>query len=138
MSTNTRKYYELWFLPIFLVQLTLLCYAINLRASSTVPEWNPTFIKWNPVCRHKTLYWASMVGENYLVRIAYGNILRQPHVQPQIKLGDNWYYFEIENDKVVLINMPSFEFEYSMSFLQFAEMHNYWLKKEQNKDEHRE
>lgn len=70
-------------------------------------------IVWDPVCRHRAIYWASMVGEDYPVRIKYGYFLSKDgiknyHVQPQMYIGDQWWYFKIENDKdVVIISKPS-------------------------------
>lgn len=70
-------------------------------------------IVWDPVCRHHAIYWATMVGEDYPVRIKYGHFLRKSgiknyHVQPQMYIGDQWWYFKVENDKdVVIISKPS-------------------------------
>jgi hypothetical protein len=67
-------------------------------------------IKWNPECRHQALYWAITVIEQYPTRIKYGYFMDANtgevlsyHVQPQVKIGDNWYYFKVEDESVVVI-----------------------------------
>jgi hypothetical protein len=67
-------------------------------------------IKWNPVCRHNALYWAITVKEQYPTRIKYGYFMDSRngkilsyHVQPQVKIGENWYYFKVENNSVFII-----------------------------------
>jgi hypothetical protein len=70
-------------------------------------------IRWKPVCRHHAIYWASMVAEQYPVRIKYGYFKdrlgkRYYHVQPQLHMGKNWWYFKVVNDdRVVLIAEPT-------------------------------
>ncbi|NIW52133.1 MAG: hypothetical protein GWN17_07910 [Candidatus Korarchaeota archaeon] len=115
-------------LIVFLL-LTLTCSSMAF-VKNQVP-----LVEWKPVCRHNALYWASMVGEEHLVRIMYGYIGGVPHVQPQIKLGDTWYYFKVEKEHVVFTSMKNFEPKYSMTYLQYAEMHSYYLKKELKKEE---
>jgi len=68
-------------------------------------------IIWNPVCRHNALYWAAMVGEQYPTRIMYGWFVDQIgikyyHVQPQIYLGEKWWYFKVEDNTVKIITNP--------------------------------
>ena len=69
-------------------------------------------IVWKPVCRHHAIYWASMVAEQYPVRIKYGYFKdrlghRYYHVQPQLYVGDEWWYFKVEDDKrVVIMTLP--------------------------------
>ena len=113
-------------------KLTLiLCFLFLFTCSSAAINWDQiSFVEWKPVCRHNALYWTSMVGEDNLVRIMYGYIGGVPHVQPQIKLGDTWYYFKVEKGSVVFTSMVNFEPKYSMTFLQFAAVHDGWLKKE--------
>ena len=63
-------------------------------------------IEWNPVCRHNTLFWISVVRDQYPVRVAFGKVLDsiyEWHVQPQLKLGKNWYYFEVRDGSVYII-----------------------------------
>jgi hypothetical protein len=70
-------------------------------------------IVWKPVCRHHAIYWASMVAEQYSVRIKYGYFKdrlgkQYYHVQPQLYMGDMWWYFKVVNDKtVVIITRPT-------------------------------
>lgn len=76
-------------------------------------------IRWKPVCRHKAIYWSIMVAEQYPTRIKYGYFLdrygkKHYHVQPQLFMGDQWWYFKVENDKrVVIITKPTFKIIYS-------------------------
>ena len=86
------------FISILLFILTIPTYATNQK------------IEWNPVCRHKALYWAITVKEQYQTRIKYGyfkhietDIVVGYHVQPQVKLGEKWYYFKVEFDNIVII-----------------------------------
>lgn len=67
-------------------------------------------IRWNPECRHNALYWAITVIEQYPTRIKYGYFMDADtrkimsyHVQPQVKIGENWYYFHVVDDSVVII-----------------------------------
>jgi len=69
---------------------------------------NDVKIKWNPVCRHNALYWAVTVREQYPTRIKYGYFVDKHgqisyHVQPQLKMGKNWYYFKVEDNTVFII-----------------------------------
>ena len=72
-------------------------------------------IRWKPVCRHKAIYWSIMVAEQYPTRIKYGHFLdrygkKYYHVQPQLFMGEEWWYFKVENDKrVVIITEPTFK-----------------------------
>lgn len=90
-------------------------------------------VEWHPVCRHNALFWTSMLGEKNEVRIMYGMLydgaLWGRHVQPQIKLNHTWYYFLIDKGKVILVKMPKNGWKpmYSMTFLQFAELHEKFM-----------
>ena len=83
------------------------------RISLMVVDIPEQAIVWDPVCRHKAVYWASMVAEQYPVRIKYGYFKdrlgkRYYHVQPMLYMGDMWWYFKVENDKhVVIITEPT-------------------------------
>ena len=107
--------------------VALLALALIAWLPPSVSYRDDVLIRWEPVCRHTALYWASMVGEQYPVRIAFGfyaDLL--PHVQPQVKIGSSWHYFKVEKDKVVLMEMEdSFKVKYYFTFVQFAGMHAY-------------
>lgn len=109
---------QLWLLPILIVEIALLGYALCAKATDYL-------IKWDPVCRHNAIYWASVVDEQFPVRFVFGKMYETPipkglkdfakeqkpytwHVQPQVKLTDNWYYFKVENNIVMIITMPDY------------------------------
>lgn len=89
----------------------------QLRAASGGGE---SVIPWTPVCRHNAIFWASIVrDQGFSVRFMFGRMYDTEnwkdadgmttytwHVQPQVKLGESWYYFKVENDEVVIMNMP--------------------------------
>lgn len=110
--------------------LFLLLFIATCAGSSVQTPDHKYYIEWNPVCRHKALYWSTVVGEQFPVRIMYGYMEGVPHVQPQIKLGDTWYYFKVERETVVLTSIKNFDPKYSMTYLQYSEMHSHYLKKE--------
>ena len=75
-------------------------------------------IIWKPVCRHNALYWAIMVGEQFPTRIQYGWFvdkigIKYYHVQPQLYMGDKWWYFKVKDNHVVLITKPTYTIELS-------------------------
>ncbi len=97
-----------------------------------VPDPPEQAIQWEPVCRQHAIYWASMVGEQYPVRIKYGYFLRKSgiknyHVQPQMYAGDQWWYFKVENDKsVVIISEPELLIMHSDGTEEKAEWKPQW------------
>jgi len=101
MNTNTRKY-KVLIIALFLI---LTSCRINFAYGADA------VIEWNPVCRHNALYWASTLQDSYEVRIMYGAVVgggSKWHVQPQVLIGENWYYFEIKEDKVyIILNMET-------------------------------
>lgn len=77
----------------------------------TSPALADSFIKWHPVCRHNAVYWAVTVGEQFPTRIMYGWFvdkvgIKYYHVQPQMYLGEKWWYFKVEDDTVKIITKP--------------------------------
>ncbi len=106
MNINTRKYNVL--IAIIFTALLLLP-AHRAYGAEVSPVTKDALIEWNPVCRHDTLYWISVVRDQYPVRVAFGKVIDPTydwHVQPQLLLGDNWYYFEVKEDKVhIILNM---------------------------------
>ncbi len=84
----------------------LLLPACRVYGAEATPATKDTLIEWSPACRHAALFWASVVMEQYPVRIVFGKVVHsiyEWHVQPQLLLGDNWYYFEIKEDEVYII-----------------------------------
>ena len=106
---------RLWFIPILIVELLLLSYAFGIANNKG------DLISWQPVCRHNAVFWSSVVrDQGFPVRFMFGRIYDTEnwkdadglttytwHVQPQVQLGEVWYYFKVENDKVVIMNMPT-------------------------------
>ena len=143
MNTNTRKYNVL--IAIIFTVLLLLPACIPVPNQTDISDTLPTKtgfriesnIKWDPVCRHNALYWVSMVGENYKTRIAFGYLGGIAHVQPQVKVGDTWYFFEVKDDKVILKSMDPvyWELSYYMTFIQFATLHDQWIIRESEERE---
>ncbi len=94
--------------------LVLLFPAIaSARISLMVVDIPEEAVVWDPVCRHKALYWAVMVGEQFPTRIKYGwfvdkENIKSYHVQPQLYMGEKWWYFKVENDLVVIITKPTY------------------------------
>jgi hypothetical protein len=97
---------------IIVVFITLLllpsCGAYSAKTSIAQSD---TLIEWNPVCRHDALYWLSVVRDQYPVRVVFGKVIDPIydwHVQPQLLLGENWYYFEVKEGSVyIILDMPS-------------------------------
>lgn len=86
-------------------------FAAVMLATSAIAD---DVIRWKPVCRHRAIYWASMVAEQYPVRIKYGYFedrlkVRYYHVQPQLFMGEQWWYFKVVSDKHVrIMTRPEF------------------------------
>ena len=99
-----------YFIALVLLFPAIASAKIGLYVAPDPPE---QAIEWDPVCRHHAIYWASMVAEQYPVRIKYGYFKdrlgkRYYHVQPQLYMGDMWWYFKVVNDKtVVIITRPT-------------------------------
>ena len=107
-------------------------------------------IEWKPQCRHYALYWAIAVRDQYPTRIKYGYFMNYEtgkilsyHVQPQVKIGENWYYFYVENNSVfILLDMNKWT-EYKKdvwipthTFYDYSEYMNYleeWRKNNENR-----
>lgn len=109
-------------------------------------------LTYNVWCRHSALLWGSIVGEDKQVRVAigwYSNAFGVAgwHAQPQVLLGENWYFFEMKaagikegvpRVRAVIISMPKREGEtwklaYTMSWMQFALLHNSWMVQKEGK-----
>lgn len=89
--------------------LTAICVTFLLATTAIAQDT----IRWRPVCRHKAIYWAATVAEQYPTRIMYGVFvdktgIKYPHVQPQLYMGEKWWYFAVENNHVVIITKPTF------------------------------
>lgn len=97
-------------------------------------------------CRHDAIYWGSVVGEAHTIRMMLGwyenNMYKGWHVQPQIKLKNEWWYFKCKEVwdaklkhptlQLILISMPKAEGDvwrpgYSMTFAEFCLLHNSWI-----------
>ena len=93
-----------WLVVIFAV--------LTFTGTAIARDYDDTVIGWHPVCRHDAIYWAMTVGEQFPTRIMYGwfidkNGSKYYHVQPQLYLGDKWWYFKVENHVVKIITKPS-------------------------------
>lgn len=93
----------------FIAVLLLSSCAPIVTHSSTLD--NEYLVEWNPVCRHNALFWISVVRDQYPVRVAFGKVVDSFytwHVQPQLQLGENWYYFQVKEGSVyIILDMPS-------------------------------
>lgn len=98
-------------------------------------------------CRHDAVYWGSVVGEVYKVRMMLGwyeqkGGMKGWHVQPQVFLNNEWHYFKCverwDKDErmyvldIVFISMPkergdTWKAHYPLTWAQFAVMHNSWI-----------
>lgn len=102
-------------------------------------------------CRHDALYWMSVVGEKYRVRVMIGMSDNVPHSQPQVYMGDEWWYFTMTqcdqmdrnhgpNLCMRIISMPRPGVErvwkplYPMSYAQFAILQKTWMIHKDGKD----
>jgi hypothetical protein len=103
-----KKFNILGVITFVIVLLISSCAPVVINSSTFDNDY---LVEWNPVCRHKTVYWISVVRDQYPVRVAFGKVIDPKyvwHVQPQLKLGENWYYFEVVDDDVrIILNMPS-------------------------------
>jgi hypothetical protein len=93
-------------------RLIVVIFATILLATTALAKDN--LIEWTPVCRHNAVYWALTVGEQFPTRIMYGWYetpwgTKYYHVQPQVYIGDQWWYFEVvEHSYVRLLTKPEF------------------------------
>lgn len=89
-------------------------------------------IAWTPVCRHNALYIASVVGEEYPVKIAYGysdnkvqqtnmmkfappfnnptiyNDLTELHVQAKALVDGKWVWLGLKDGQIVVTKQDHF------------------------------
>jgi hypothetical protein len=101
-----------WLIAIGIAVLVA-CSGLLIAVSASAEDW----IRWQPVCRHQALYWAVTVGEQFPTRIMYGWFtdragIKYYHVQPQMYVGEKWWYFRVENEHVILITKPTFTIIY--------------------------
>ena len=110
-------------------------------------------IAWTPVCRHNALYIASVVGEEYPVKIAYGysdnkvqqtnmmkfappfnnptiyNDLTELHVQAKALVDGKWVWLGIKDGQIVVTNQDHFSPTTEYTFEEFTR----FMVKEQKK-----
>ena len=104
---------------LLMITLALLCFG----CSTT----------WKPVCRHKALYTASVVGEEHPVRIVWGRIQGADHVQTQGLIDDIWEWLIVNQYGYIdtIEEIPGFTPLYYMSFQKYLEWFGKRIKEEQ-------
>lgn len=82
-----------------------------------------TTVGWKPVCRHKALYAASVVGESHEVRIAWG----PGHVEAQALVEGEWRPLALDGGWIIVKNR-GFKPTWYESFGDYTKHFERWFK----------
>jgi len=77
-------------------------------------------------CRHQALYTAYVAIERYPVRIAYGHINNNPHVQTQAYVDGQWYWLVKSNDSVKFTEISNFTPTHYFEFADYVDWVKIW------------